>query len=133
MELAEDHYESGGIDIREVFIDRSFSLVKKGAFPSARQNVAREPESWRSADAAGFPLAVHVESASSHEVKRVEKTLDQRFVPNRPDRIIGNKACDNDGLDQALKKQGVERIAPHRRNRTKPKTQDGRKLRRYER
>ena len=28
---------------------------------------------------------------------------------------------------------GIEMIAPHRRNRKKPKTQDGRKLRRYKR
>jgi len=32
-----------------------------------------------------------------------------------------------------LKEMGIEMIAPHPCNRTKPKTQDGRKLRRYER
>lgn len=32
-----------------------------------------------------------------------------------------------------MAEQGVELIAPHRRNRKKPKTQDGRKLRRYKR
>ena len=35
-------------------------------------------------------------------------------------------------LDEALKKQGVEMIAPHRSNRHL-KTQDGRRLRRYAR
>ena len=34
---------------------------------------------------------------------------------------------------KALAKLGIEMIAPHRRNRKKPKTQDGRKLRRYKR
>jgi transposase len=32
-----------------------------------------------------------------------------------------------------LKEQGIEMIAPHKRNRQKPKTQDGRVLRRYKR
>ena len=32
-----------------------------------------------------------------------------------------------------LPKRGVEMIAPHRKNRKKAKTQDGRKLRRYKR
>jgi transposase len=32
-----------------------------------------------------------------------------------------------------LKEQGIEMIAPHKRNRKKPKTQDGRSLRRYKR
>ena len=32
-----------------------------------------------------------------------------------------------------MAKLGVEKFAPHRRNRTKPKTQDGRPLRRYRR
>jgi len=36
-------------------------------------------------------------------------------------------------LDAALAKRGIEMIAPHRSNRTTPKTQDGRSLRRYKR
>jgi transposase len=36
-------------------------------------------------------------------------------------------------LDEALSKIGVELIAPHKKNRVKKKTQDGRKLRRYRR
>jgi transposase len=38
---------------------------------------------------------------------------------------------DSDPLDEMLKGQGVEMIAPHTKNRKKSKTQDGRKLRRY--
>jgi transposase len=36
-------------------------------------------------------------------------------------------------LDQRLAEEGIEMIAPHRNNRRKPKTQGGRKLRRYKR
>ncbi len=47
--------------------------------------------------------------------------------------MIGDKAYDSDPLDARLAEQGIELIAPHRANRKKPKTQDGRPLRRYKR
>ncbi|MGQ9514187.1 MAG: transposase [Thermoproteota archaeon] len=47
--------------------------------------------------------------------------------------MIGDKAYDSDKLDEDLKAKGVEMIAPHRDNRVKPPTQDGRALRRYKR
>ncbi len=47
--------------------------------------------------------------------------------------MIGDKGYDADPLDAALLQMGVEMIAPYRRNRTRPKTQDGRPLRRYRR
>ena len=39
------------------------------------------------ADAAGFPVAAHVESASPHEVKLVEATIDSGFIQYAPDRL----------------------------------------------
>jgi len=66
-----------------------------------------------------------------HEVPLVAATLDSRFVGDMPQRLIGDRAYDADPLDAALAAVGVEMIAPHRRNRTRPKTQDGRPLRRY--
>jgi hypothetical protein len=63
--------------------------------------------------------------ASPHEVKLAETTLDSLFIAGKPEKLIGDKAYDSDKLDDdLLKKQGVELIAPHRSNRTKPKTQD---------
>jgi hypothetical protein len=50
-----------------------------------------------------------------------------------PARLIGDRAYDTDGLDWALAQWGVEMIAPHRRGRARPKTPDGRSLRRYRR
>ena len=63
----------------------------------------------------------------------VQQTLDARFVAALPERLIGDKAYDSDPLDAQLAMQGVQMISPHRRNRKKPKTQDGRPLRRYKR
>jgi transposase len=84
------------------------------------------------ADASGFPIAIDTQSASPHEVTLVSQTIETRFFEALPDKLIGDKAYDSDTLDERLHQDyGVEMIAPHRSNRTKPKTQDGRKLRRY--
>jgi transposase len=48
LELAEDLYERGGIDIREAFIDGTFSPAKKGVLLSARHDAAKAPRSWPS-------------------------------------------------------------------------------------
>jgi transposase len=81
----------------------------------------------------GLPLAIHVEAASPPEVTRVEPTLAARFVEARPEHLIGDKAYDSDPLEARLAEQGIELIAPHRARRKKPKTPDGRPLRRYQR
>ena len=83
-------------------------------------------------DRHGLPVAVDVASASPAEVRLVRSTLDARFVPELPERLIGDKAYDSDALAHELSALGVELIAPHRKNR-KIKTQDGRPLRRYRR
>jgi transposase len=86
------------------------------------------------ADASGLPLAVHAASASPHELTLVEEaTLAASCAGEEPERLIGDRAYDSDPLDGALGERGIEMIAPHRRNRKKRKTQDGRKLRRYKR
>jgi transposase len=85
------------------------------------------------ADGSGLPLAVYTENAAPHEVRLVRKTLVERFTDDAPERLIGDKAYDSDPLDKELREQEVELIAPHKANRKKPPTQDGRKLRRYKR
>lgn len=61
----------------------------------------------------------------------VEETLDQAFVAQSPEKLIGDKAYDSDELDaRLLEERGIELIAPNRSNRKSP-TQDGRPLRRY--
>ena len=59
--------------------------------------------------------------------------MDKRFIEEKPERLIGDRAYDSDPLDEILAEQGIRLIAPHKRNRKKPKTQDGRALRRYRR
>ena len=56
-----------------------------------------------------------------------------RLTTGKPRKLIGDKAYDSDPLDETCRTLGVELIAPPRTNRTKPRSQDGRKLRRYRR
>ena len=84
------------------------------------------------ADGHSLPLAVDVASASPAEVRLVISTLEARFIPELPERLIGDKAYDSDPLAAQLAEGDVALIAPNRSNR-KVKTQDGRPLRRYRR
>jgi len=62
----------------------------------------------------------------------VEAVLAGCFLDQLPERLIGDKAYDSDGLDKILAEEyGIEMISPNRANRGK--TQDGRPLRRYKR
>ena len=70
-------------------------------------------------DGSSIPLALHTESASPHEVSIVEATLESAFLKEKPARLVGDKAYDSDPLDETLKEQGIEMIAPHRTNRKK--------------
>ena len=87
------------------------------------------------ADGHGLPLAICTESASPAEVKLVAQTLEQRFIADVPERLIGDKAYDSDGLDgEVLHQFGAEMIAPHRQGRRpERRTQDGRPLRCFKR
>jgi transposase len=86
------------------------------------------------ADGHGLPIAVYVASAAPHETKLVEPTLQSCCAPQLPKKLIGDLAYDSDPLDQELRQNhGVELIAPHKKNRSKAKTQDGRLFRRYRR
>ena len=66
-------------------------------------------------------------------MKLVEETVEKRFTEEKPERLIGDRAYDSDPLDERLQEQGIQMIAPHKSNRKKPATQDGRVLRRYKR
>jgi transposase len=86
------------------------------------------------ADRHGLPLAVHVASASPHETKLVERTIERRFLAETPQRLIGDRAYDSDPLDAHIRERfGVQMIAPHNSRRIRTATQDGCVLRRYRR
>ena len=111
---------------------RDIRSGKKGGRAVGKTKRGKGTKIMAVADAAGFPLALHVASASPHEVTLVEDTLDSTFTNELPRRLIGDKAYDSDKLDAKLEEDwGIEMIAPNRKKRAK--TQDGRPLRRYRR
>ena len=93
-------------------------------------------------DGRGLPLGNYLHSASPAEVKLAETTLATIRVGRshhsgrprqKPMRVIADKAYDSDPLRKRLRQRGIELICPHKRNRVRPATQDGRALRRYKR
>jgi transposase len=77
------------------------------------------------------PLGVIIAPASEHEVRHLERLLDAAVVPLPEQcRLLYDGAADSDPLRERLADRGVELICPHRSNRVKPPTQDGRTLRR---
>jgi len=86
------------------------------------------------ADGAGLPLSVSIASASPNEVTLLDAALDALLTEGTPAHLIGDKAYDSDALGARLRQERrIEMIAPHRRRRRRPRTQDGRALRRYRR
>ena len=84
-------------------------------------------------DANGLPLAGDIASANKAEVNLIEPLLEHRVLPEKPKRLMYDRAADSDPLRGRLQAQQIELICHHRRNRKKPATQDGRKARRLAR
>lgn len=126
--------EQGGFKLYECFIDGTFSKAKGGGDGIGCTKAGKGVKIMVMVDARGLPVAVSTGSASPHESKLVQELFEFMLSDEYPQRLIGDRAYDSDPLDAELAEQGIEMIAPHRRNR-KPenKTQDGRPLRRYKR
>jgi transposase len=91
-------------------------------------------------DGQGLPLGVLLTSASPSEVTLAEETLEAAGVleedayedtPLQP--VIADRGYDSDPLRTALAERGVQLIAPHRKNRKAPPTQDEAGLEPYKR
>ena len=75
----------------------------------------------------------HTHAANHHEVRLVQLCFDFYMIEAKPENLIGDRAYDSDPLDEELRNDGIEMIASHRSNRSKPPTQDRRRLSRYTR
>lgn len=85
------------------------------------------------ADAVGLPLAVDSASASPHEITFLEAAIDSAVTVGLFQRLVGDRVYGSDPLDEKLAADGIELIAPHRKERVKTVSQDGRVLHRYKR
>lgn len=129
--LVEDR---GEYRLYECFIDGTFSKAKGGGDGIGCTKAGKGVKIMVLVDARGIPVAVETASASPHESRLVQRLFDFMLTDEAPERVVGDKAFDSDELDEELAADGVELIAPHRRNRRPENaTQDGRPLRRYSR
>ena len=58
-------------------------------------------------------MSVSTHAANHHEVTLVQLSFDFYMIESKPDKLIGDKAFDSDPLDEELRGQGIEMIAPH--------------------
>ena len=124
--------ERNGYRLYECFIDGTFAKAKGGGDGIGCTRAGKGVKIMVLVDARGLPVAIDTTSASPHECRLVQRLFDFMLTEEAPERVIGDKAYDSDRLADELRNDGIELIAPHRRNR-KHKTQDGRPLRRYKR
>ena len=67
-------------------------------------------------------LSVSTHAANHHEVRLVQLCFDFYMIEAKPENLIGDRAYDSDPLDEQLRRDGIEMIAPHRSNRSKAAT-----------
>ena len=131
-DVANELRDSGGLDEQECFIDTTFAMAKGGGAEIGPTRRGKGLKIMAIVDRHGLPLSVSTHAANHHEVRLVQLCFDFYMIEAKPENLIGDRAYDSDALDQDLRQDGVEMIAPHRSNR-KMRTQDGRRLRRYQR
>ena len=112
MDLAQTLHEQGGLDESEAFIDGMFSAAKGGGADIGHSKRGKGVRVMGIVDGNGLPLSVSTHAANHHEVTLVQLTFDFYLIEDKPDNLIGDKAYDSDSLDEELKKDGIEMIAP---------------------
>jgi transposase len=123
----------GTYQARRVICRRHVLLGKKGGAKVGKTKRGKGTKIMVLTDAEGLPLGIDTASASPHEVTLIERLLEQRVLRRQPRRLIYDEAADSDPLRTRLARRGIELVCRHRRNRVRPPTQDGRKLRRFRR
>jgi transposase len=88
------------------------------------------------ADANGTPVGVFTAAANEPETELIRPALDtiskKVALPDGVP-VIADKSYDSDPLRQELADDGFTLLSPHRSNRIKEPTNDGRRMRRYTR
>ena len=130
------------IEVERIVSGREFRSCEKRGCGVGKTKRGKGTKWMVVVDGRGLPLGNYLHSASPAEVKLAETTLAAIRVGRchhagrprqKPLRVIADKAYDSDPLRKRLRQRGIELICPHKRNRVRPATQDGRALRRYRR
>jgi transposase len=130
-DVANELRDRGALNEEECFIDATFVMAKGGGSEIGTTKRGKGMKIMAIVDRHGLPLSVSTHAANHHEVRLVQLCFDFYMIEAKPENLIGDRAYDSDPLDAELRKDGIEMIAPHRGNRSKPPTQDRRRLSRY--
>src|SRR5262245_35178783 len=128
-DVANELRDRGALDEEECFIDASFIMAKGGGAEIGATKRGKGMKIMAIVDRHGLPLSVSTHAANHHEVRLEQLCFDFYMIEAKPENLIGDRAYDSDPLDEELRNDGIEMIAPHRANRSKPPTQDRRRLR----
>lgn len=120
-------------DESECFVDGTFAAAKGGGDQMAPTKRGKGVKITAIVDRHGLTLAVSTHAANHHKVTLVQLCFEFYMIEAKPEYLIGDNTCDCDPLDADLRKDGIEMIAPHKSNRVRARTQDGRWLHRYQR
>ena len=64
-------------------------------------------------DRHGLPLLVSTHAANHHEVRLVQLCFGFYMIEAKPETLIGDRGYDRDPLDDDLRRDGIEMVAPH--------------------
>lgn len=111
--------------IEDSYIDATFIRSKGAVEEVGKTKCGKGSKLMAIVDDEGLPISLDVVSANPHESKAVEQTIDMKATDQSIRNLVGDKAYDNDPLDKKLKEErDINLIAPHKKNRTAPITQD---------
>ena len=121
-DVANELRDRGALDEEECFIDATFVMAKGGGAEVGTTKRGKGMKIMAIVDRHGLPLWVSTHAANHHEVRLVQLCFDFYMIEAKPENLIGDRAYDSDPLDEELRRDGVEMIAPHRANRIRPPT-----------
>src|ERR1700681_964954 len=124
-DIANELRDRGALDEEECFIDATFAMAKGGGAEIGPTKRGKGMKIMAIVDRHGLPLSVSTHAANHHEVRLVQLCFDFYMIEARPETLIGDRAYHSDPLDDELRKDGIEMVAPHRSNRRKRATRDG--------
>jgi transposase len=113
-----------GKSLEDSFIDAMFVRSKGACDNIGKTKIGKGSKLMALVDEEGFPISLAVMSATPHESRLVEDTLTMKATLENPTYVVGDKAYDSDPLDEKLMSDGIEMMAPHKRNRKKSATQN---------
>ena len=128
------------MEVERIVSGREFRSREKGGCGAGKTKRGKGTKWMLAVNGRGLALRSYLHSASPAKVKlaqtrlatiRVGRSPHADRPRQKPLRVIAGKAYDSDPLRRRLQRRGIELIGPHKKNRVRAATQDGRALRRY--